>query len=197
MTSRIPARQIRALQDSDTITVYQAYNTTIANAAVEQQLLTASPTFKLSRMTWIKPSWCWMMYRSGYSHKDANQSRILALKMKRDNFLQLLDSAVLTKKHASQGEQMVRVQWDPERGPRLEVLPYRSIQIGIPAGVSETWAKEWIESIEDVTDKARKLKMLLDERPDVTNEELVDLGLIPDEQPFEISERLRATLEMD
>jgi hypothetical protein len=24
--------------------------------------LSASPEFKVGRMTWIKPSWCWMMY---------------------------------------------------------------------------------------------------------------------------------------
>jgi hypothetical protein len=57
----IPYRQIRALYDEETITVYQAYSSSIALAAVEHQKLNASPDFKLGRMTWIKPSWCWMM----------------------------------------------------------------------------------------------------------------------------------------
>src|SRR5881628_3004655 len=76
--------QIRACYDEETITVYQAYNSEIATAAVHQQKLHASPQFRLSRMTWIKPSWCWMMYRAGYSYKDKNQERILALKMKQE-----------------------------------------------------------------------------------------------------------------
>jgi len=58
----IPYRQIRALYDDETITVYQAYSPSIALAAIEQQKLNASSDFKLGRMTWIKPSWCWMMY---------------------------------------------------------------------------------------------------------------------------------------
>lgn len=56
-----PYRQIRALYDDETITVYQAYSAAIAIPAVRDQSLCASPEFKLGRMTWIKPSWCWMM----------------------------------------------------------------------------------------------------------------------------------------
>ncbi|KAK6370448.1 hypothetical protein LTR64_005689 [Lithohypha guttulata] len=81
--------QIRAVYDDDTITVYQAYNSGIATAAVEAQRLDASPLFKPARMTWIKPSWNWMMYRCGYSYKDSNQNNVLALKVKREFFEEL------------------------------------------------------------------------------------------------------------
>lgn len=53
--------EIRALYDDETITVYQAYSSAIATEAVKTQRLSASDTFKIQRMTWIKPSWCWMM----------------------------------------------------------------------------------------------------------------------------------------
>jgi Domain of unknown function (DUF4291) len=56
-----PQQQIRALWDEDTITVYQAFNAAIAEAAVTHQKLSASPEFRKGRFTWIKPSWCWMM----------------------------------------------------------------------------------------------------------------------------------------
>lgn len=56
-----PYRQIRALYTDTTITVYQAYSPAIALPAVAQQNLSAAPEFVFSRMTWIKPSWCWMM----------------------------------------------------------------------------------------------------------------------------------------
>lgn len=58
----VPYRQIRASYDDETITVYQAYSSSIAIPAVKEQRLNASPDFLLGRMTWIKPSWCWMMY---------------------------------------------------------------------------------------------------------------------------------------
>jgi hypothetical protein len=70
------------------------------------------------------------MYRSGYSTKDSQQSHILALKMTHQDFQNLLSQAAVTHGSAltnEEKERPVRVQWDPERGPGLEVLPYRSI----------------------------------------------------------------------
>ncbi|KAF6826428.1 integral membrane protein [Colletotrichum musicola] len=137
----VPFRQIRANYD-ETMTVYQAYNTTIAAAAVESQLLTVSPSFKLTRMTWIKPSWAWMLYRSGYSYKDPGQERILALKMTHESFISLLRKGALLHMDVKRDGKEVRVPWDPERDVRLGKLPHRSIQIGIPAGagICEEWA---------------------------------------------------------
>ncbi|KAK3486109.1 uncharacterized protein B0T23DRAFT_246213 [Neurospora hispaniola] len=234
-----PSRQIRALQEDDgtTITVYQAYPSTIATAAVIHQRLDASPEFRTTRMTWIKPSWAWMLYRSGYSYKDPGQERILAIKMKREDFLGLLRRGVLTHGTApphpgpQQGQKMtsdaqertsgesgeeaapkestreskrkdrlqsldVKIQWDPERTVRLHSLNYRSIQIGIPAGLIKEWAQDMIVNIEDVTDKARTLKKILDERPDMNDEELAELGLIPKETEFEVPVELRSRLGM-
>ena len=54
-------REIRALYDDATITVYQAYSAEIAIPAVVGQSLAASTEFKMDRMTWIKPSFMWMM----------------------------------------------------------------------------------------------------------------------------------------
>ncbi|KAK0636615.1 ATP-dependent RNA helicase DHX8 [Bombardia bombarda] len=203
-----PHKQIRALHDSTAITVYQAYSSTIASAAVAAQKLNASPAFRTgTRMTWIKPSWAWMLYRAGYSYKDARQERILALRMTRADFVRLLERGVLTT-HAhvagvAAGEAKVKektndvkVQWDPERSVRLDKLDYRSIQIGIPAGLCERWVEEMIVSIEDVTERARELKRVLDERPEVTGEELVQMGLVPVERPFDVPEELQRALGM-
>lgn len=219
-----PFRQVRADYDDETITVYQAYNRAIASAAVAKQKLNASPEFLTTRMTWIKPSWAWMLYRAGYSYKDPGQERILALKMKHDTFINLLDRAVLTTHDkgvtmanmegksppalsdgtsdntssiAGAGKSSdVKVQWDPERTIRLHKLEYRSIQIGIPKALSSDWVENMIVKIEDVTDKARRLKQLLDDKPDVTDEELIQLGLVPTEKPFELPERLQISLRM-
>ena len=54
-------RKIYALFDNDTIRVYQAYNAEIAEEAL--RLGTFGSHFSLTRMTWIKPSFLWMMYK--------------------------------------------------------------------------------------------------------------------------------------
>lgn len=221
-----PYREIRAHYDDDFITVYQAYKTSIAEAAVATQKLSASPDFRPGRMTWIKPSWSWIMYRSGYSFKDPGQAHILAIKMKHEHFLRLLEQGVVANEtrgadtsqsstapstagpqppndgqthdtHQKPKTTHVRIQWDPERTPSLQTLPYRSIQIGIPAGLSRVWTEKWIAEIVDVTDKARALKSALDERPNLTLQELVDMDLVPPERPYPVDENIRSILQMD
>lgn len=195
MSAQAAFRTIRATYDEECITVYQAYNTSIAEAAVESQRLSASPLYRPGRATWIKPSWCWMMYRSGYSYKDSNQERILAIRMKHENFARLLKNATLAGAPHTRGESVV-VQWDPERGPRLEKLDHRSIQIGIPGAVRDQWVEEWIESIEDVTQKAREMKKKLYEDPSIGIEELANLGLMPKERLYDVDDETLDRLEM-
>lgn len=119
--------------------------------------------------------------------------------MTHENFEKLLSEAVVHHGKALNEEARskdVRVQWDPERNFRLEQLPWRSIQIGISGEVGKRWVEEWIEGIEDVTERARGLKSALDDR-DVLVEELVNRGLIPVESEYIVSDKLRDTLEMD
>lgn len=225
-TTTPPARQVRALYDDDTITVYQAYSSAIAEAAVASQRLDASADFATgTRMTWIKPSWCWMLYRSGYSYKDARQERILALKMRHADFLELLRGAHVNEgdrlpgsckerweKHSGGAEgkearrkervaawRKVMVQWDPERSPRIGKLAHRSIQIGISPALVGRWVREMIVGIEDVTERARELKRVLDEdeRKKIGVEKLVERGLVPLERVYEVPEDVRRVLGMD
>src|SRR6516164_3911260 len=88
-----PARQVRAASDAHTITVYQAYSPQIADAALAAQTFVAP--FKRSRMTWIKPSFLWMMHRSGWATKPG-QERILAIQITRDGFEWALAHAALS-----------------------------------------------------------------------------------------------------
>ena len=92
----------------------------------------------------------------------------------------------------------VRVQWDLERGPRLDEKPYRNIQIRIGREVSRRWAEEWIESIEDVTEMALRLKGLADgEGKKMSVQELVEAGAMPVERVYEVSDELSRVLKMD
>ena len=199
----IPFRQIRALYDEDTITVYQAYSAEIAIAAVAEQRLNASPAFQTgTRMTWIKPSFCWAMYRSGYATKDERQTHILAIKMTQGNFRKVLREAVVCDEGPLSSEQKrarVRVQWDPERSARLGMLKHRSIQIGLGKGIVKEWVEGMIESIEDVTDTATSLKRAVDDpdKDDWKMEDCVKAGLVPVEKEYDLSDELRRILCMD
>lgn len=100
---------------------------------------------------------------------------------------------------AEEKKKPVRVQWDPERSARIEVLPYRSIQIGISGEVVGKWVAEWIDEIEDVTEVARELKRAIagGELEGVSEEDSVGKGLVPRERPYEVDEGLKQILQMD
>jgi hypothetical protein len=205
----VPYREIRAHYDSTTITVYQAYSKEIADVAVRHQKLNASSEFSPTRMTWIKPSWAWMLYRSGYSYKDARQERILALTLTHSAFLSLLRKAVVAnhiggetvvdakvRKADKPKPVRVMVQWDPERSLKIGKLDYRSIQIGIPGALVDELVEGTVK-IEDVTNRARELKKLLDEHDKVDLATLVTEGLVPEEKEFAVDDEMRKILAMD
>lgn len=165
-------RMVRALYDENTITVYQAYKASIARSAVQAQTF-ISPPFKKERMTWIKPSFLWMMYRSGWAAKE-DQESILAIKIKRTGFEWALQHACIshfdsafysshdTWKAALQ-DSPVRIQWDPEKDIFLQPLTYRSIQIGLGGIAVEKYVSEWIVEVEDVTAFSQNIHWLVKE----------------------------------
>lgn len=91
--SEFQTQDIRALYNEKTIRIYQAYNERIANEAIK--LGTFGYLFNMDRMTWIKPSFLWIMYRSGWAKKDG-QERILAIDIKREGFEEIIENAVLS-----------------------------------------------------------------------------------------------------
>lgn len=64
-------REVRADFDRESIVVYQAYPDAIADVAVKQQKF--GPPFSLGRMTWIKPSFLWLMHRSNWGRKSGQE----------------------------------------------------------------------------------------------------------------------------
>lgn len=178
-------REIRALYDDTTIRVYQAYNETIAQEAVENG--TFGKSFKIDRMTWIKPSFLWMMYRCGWGTKE-NQEHILAIDIKREAFDYLVNHAVISiysedfgisqdewKKQIQSSD--IRCQWDPERDIFGNPLDYRSIQLGLRGNAVYSYVNEWIVSIEDITEYVRDLYEKRNRGMDV-------LALLPKEQIY-------------
>lgn len=164
VSDTVPARQVRAFFTDETITVYQAYSPEIALPALAAGRFV--PPFRIGRMTWIKPSFRWMMYRRGWTVKPG-QEFVLAISLRRDAFEDALRMAVLSRydssRHASRAEwsravkrSTVRVQWDPERDLALRPLPYRSLQVGLSGESSARYVDEWITTIEDATPRANR-----------------------------------------
>jgi Domain of unknown function (DUF4291) len=72
--------EIRADYDDRSIIVYQAYRKEIALPAIQNQRFVAP--FSLERMTWIKPSFLWMMERCNWGLKP-DQEMVLAIRITR------------------------------------------------------------------------------------------------------------------
>lgn len=193
----IPARQIRADYDKDTIVVYQAYRPAIAEAALAAGRFVAP--FSFQRMTWIKPSFLWMMERCGYATKSG-QTRVLAVRITRTGWEQALAAAVLTHPAPGQGAEQwrqqleqspARVQWDPERSLRGAKLNHRSIQVGIGRQLNEQYANHWTVAIEDRTPLAQKLYKLR-----LAGHWEAARTLLPRERPYPVGETVARRLEM-
>src|SRR5262249_27859238 len=82
---------ILAQFDEETIIVYQAFRPGIGRFAVEKQFFGGD--FKYSRMSWIKPNFLWMMYRSQWGQAE-RQEMILAIQLRRRFFDSLLERGV-------------------------------------------------------------------------------------------------------
>ncbi|MEV0536637.1 DUF4291 domain-containing protein [Kitasatospora sp. NPDC050463] len=154
-----PQYQIRADYDAHTIVVYQAYTPAIADAAMHAGRFVAP--FSFHRMTWIKPSFMWLMHRSNWARKPG-QERVLAVRMTREGWEEALSQAVLTTADpAAVSQAAVHVQWDPERSPRGAALNHYSIQVGIGRHLIRTFTDEWIVSLTDLTPQVRKAASLV------------------------------------
>jgi hypothetical protein len=152
-------RHILAQHDEERVVVYQAYRPSIGHYAASHGHFGGD--FSLSRMSWIKPNFLWMMYRSGWGTKEG-QEVILAVSLERAAFDQILAQAVhsgfveeLYGDRASWQQRVkesgVRLQWDPDHAPDGSRLERRAIQLGLRGEVLRGYAREWIIEIEDIS----------------------------------------------
>ncbi|MFF4168634.1 DUF4291 domain-containing protein [Streptomyces sp. NPDC001744] len=164
-----PRCRVRAVHTARTVTVHQAYPPAIGLPTAREGRFPA--LWKRDRMTWIKPSFLWMMYRSGWGTKEG-QETVLAVEITREGFEWALRNACLS--HHDRGlhpdrdawrrelrSAPARVQWDPERDLRLRPLPYRSLQLGLSGEAVRRYADEWTVSVTDVTPLAHRVHALV------------------------------------
>lgn len=163
--------EIRADYDRTSIVVYQAYPPQIARPAIEQGRFV--PPFSRTRMTWIKPSFLWLMARSSWARKPG-QETVLAVRITRQGWEEALSQAVLTHAdhrvyrstedwRAKFAHARVHVQWDPERTLRGQPLDHRSIQVGLSRHIIDHYVDEWILDIQDMTQLVRKIHRLIND----------------------------------
>lgn len=150
-------------------------------------------------MTWIKPSFFWMMYRRGWDTKEG-QETVLAVEITREGFEWALAHACLAHYehglHADRAtwkRQLKRapasVQWDPERDLYLKPMPYRSLQLGLTGAAAHRYADQWTVSITDITELAHQIHAhVRDGAVDAARQPL------PPERPYPVRDGLLAHL---
>jgi uncharacterized protein DUF4291 len=184
-------RRVYAAYDDEGIYVYQAFKPSIVKAAVKKGTFSAG--FNMDRMTWIKPSFAWVLYRSGYATKT-RQEAILKIKLTHEGFLSILRQSVETgynprvfEKHddwrRALKQSEVRHQWDPERYLTLAKHPARrAIQIGIRGETVYRYVNEWIIDLEEVTELAHAIKEAKGKNQ--------AFPLVPDERAYTVNDEL-------
>ena len=152
-------RHILAHFDDDSIIVYQAYRPSIGHFAAREGYFGGD--FSLNRMSWFKPNFLWMMYRSGWGTK-VGQEVTLAVRIQRAFFDAVLGAAVPSSFGASGyadndawkaavAKSDVRLQWDPDHDPAGGKCDHRAIQLGLRGETLRQYAREAILEIEDIS----------------------------------------------
>ncbi len=189
-------KHILAQYTEDTVVVYQAYRPAIGLFAMEKQYFGGE--FSYTRMSWIKPNFLWMMYRSGWGEKQG-QEITLAIHLKRNFFDNILLNAypskniggIPTKDWARKIKTTdVRLQWDPDHGPRGQPLSRKAIQLGLRNKYLLPFKGEGIHKIENIS------TFVSEQRAILKTSELDDL-VVPEENVYEVSPEIRKVLFMD
>lgn len=156
----LEGRHILAAYDEEHIVVYQAYRPEIGRHAAAHQRFGGE--FSFSRMSWIKPNFLWMMYRSGWGTKEG-QEVTLAVTIQRTLFEEILAQAVpssfdarryenIDKWRAALATSEVRLQWDPDHAPDGKPQARRAIQLGLRGTMLRRYAAEEAVKVQDLSD---------------------------------------------
>ncbi len=151
--------------DEEGVYVYQAFKPKIVAVAVE--LGTFGKGFGLDRITWIKPSLCWVLRRTKYGTKNRMQA-VARIKISHEAFKEILNQSIEThwkeelfpreedwQKAINQSD--VIHQWDPERDIIGKRLNRQAIQIGIRGEVIKKYVSDFIIGVEDVSELVHEI----------------------------------------
>ena len=189
-------KQIYAAYDDEGLYIYQAFKPkTVANAVAKG---TFGAGFNTNRLTWIKPSFAWVLQRTQYATKH-RMNAIARIKLSHEGWLHILGQAVPTQfdsnryKNEEEWQQALETaivihQWDPERSLTGQKLDRAAIQVGMRSEtLSLRYVNEWILGIEDVTDLAQEIGAVARD----TNQTLPE---VPEERVYPVSEEMQFLL---
>ncbi|HAS41638.1 MAG TPA: DUF4291 domain-containing protein [Microscillaceae bacterium] len=192
-------KQVYAAYDDEGLYIYQAFKPkTVANAVAKG---TFGAGFNTNRLTWIKPSFAWVLQRTQYATKH-RMNAIARIKLSHEGWLHILSQSVPTQFDANRYENeevwqqaleaaVVIHQWDPERSLTGKKLDRAAIQVGMRSEeLSLQYVNEWILGIEDVTDLAHEIGAVARDRDPVLPE-------VPEEKVYPVSEELQQLLGCD
>jgi hypothetical protein len=154
-------RHILGHFDEESIVVYQAYRPSIGRYAIEHRAF-GGPDFSFSRMSWIKPNFLWMMYRSGWGTKEGQECS-LGVRIRRAFFDRILVQAVPSTYAVERYE--TRDAWQVAlassrrpvavgprpRHPAGEKVARRAIQLGLRGDVLHAFATTETLDVIDMT----------------------------------------------
>jgi hypothetical protein len=112
-------------------------------------------------MSWIKPNFLWMMFRSAWG-TSKGQEVILGLRLRRPFFDSLLAEAVASSFQPAKFKDELewrttlqrsdmRLQWDPDHLPTGEKCERRAIQLGLRGRVLEAYGKREVVEVIDMS----------------------------------------------
>jgi uncharacterized protein DUF4291 len=191
-------KHILASFDEETIVVYQAYSPAIGLFAVRNGYFGGE--FSYGRMSWIKPNFLWMMYRSNWG-RSFGQEVVLAVRLRRTFFDSLLELAVpssfkptlfATKEawKSAVAQSDVRLQWDPDHSPNGDKEERRAIQIGLRGATLEAYGKREIIEIVDMSE------FIESQRANAARERIEELTT-PLERPYRPNEAVAMRLGLE
>ena len=151
---------ILAQQKEDLILVYQAFRKSIGEYAIKNQRFGGSD-YSYNRMSWIKPNFLWMMYRSGWAAKPG-QEKIIGIWIKKTDFEKILAQSTFTSyrqsTHDTEEEwratldsHPIRLQWDPDHYPNGDKHVRKAIQLGIKGDLLREFGEQMIVEIMDLS----------------------------------------------
>jgi hypothetical protein len=152
------------------IIVYQAFKDSIANYAVENQKF-GGADYDFERTTWLKPSFLWMMYYSGWARKE-DQENVLAIRISRKGFDEILRCAVMatydkniygsSQNWESQRQNSdIQLQWEPYYDLHGNKSDRKAAKIGLKAEMLQRYNNEWIQEIQNITPFVKEQQQLV------------------------------------
>eukprot|EP01108_Squamamoeba_japonica_P008100 TRINITY_DN7052_c0_g1_i1.p1 TRINITY_DN7052_c0_g1~~TRINITY_DN7052_c0_g1_i1.p1 ORF type:complete len:239 (+),score=23.35 TRINITY_DN7052_c0_g1_i1:56-772(+) len=185
-------KHVMAQAADEYIVVYQAFNDEIGAYAAENKKFKGAPGWLPKRMTWIKTDFLWMMYRSDWG-RSMNQTKVLAIKLKRSVFESLLEQSIPSSfaPHLFESKKRwqealknsdIRLQWDPAKDLNGDKDGLRrAVQIGMRNQHAIDWASgDLFVDVIDVSDFVATVRELIDrggENVEIPAEKRIILGV--------------------